>query len=189
MKKNIFYSFALLLSTVCLFSFDLPKGWFPSGDATKSYDMGIDKGMGRDGKNVATIKSNAKKISGFGTLMQTAIPDKYLGKRVRMTGYVKSENVAEWAGLWFRVDQKDKRAVAFDNMQDRAIKGTTAWKRYEIVLDVSQNSSNLAYGALLSGTGQIWFDDIQFEIVENTVPLTGGDISALEEPRNLDFED
>jgi hypothetical protein len=189
MKKKILYSFTLLLSAVCLFSFDMPKGWYPSGDAAKSYDMGIDKGMGRDGKNVATIKSNTKTISGFGTLMQTAIPDKYLGKRVRMTGYLKSANVAEWSGLWFRVDQKGRQAAAFDNMQDRAIKGTTDWKRYEIVLEVAQNSSHLAYGALLVGTGQIWFDDIQFEIVDNAVPLTGGDLNALEEPRNLGFEE
>jgi AraC family transcriptional regulator len=26
--------------------------------------------------------------------------------------------------------------VAFDNMQDRPIKGTTDWQRYEVVLDV-----------------------------------------------------
>jgi len=83
----------------------MPKGWFAAGSEPKSYDMGTDKGAGRDGKNAATIKSTAKKISGFGTLMQQCLPDKYLGKRVRMSGYMKSKDVDSWAGFWFRVDQ------------------------------------------------------------------------------------
>src|ERR1017187_9937896 len=117
--------------------------------------MGIDKGAGQGGKNCATIKSTDKKIDGFGTLMQMCKPDKYLGKRVRMTGYVKSESVTDWAGLWLRVDQANSQVpLAFDNMQDRAIKGTYAWKKYEIVLDVPANASMIAFGALLSGTGQ-----------------------------------
>lgn len=129
--------------------------------------MGIDKGAGQDGKNTATIKSTAKKIKGFGTLMQNCLPDNYLGKRVRMTGMVKTKDVSDWAGLWFRVDEKSSNnSLSFDNMKDgkkdRSIKGTTDWTKYEIVLDVPLNSSNLAYGALLVGTGQIWFDDIKF---------------------------
>ena len=46
-----------------------------------------------------------------------------LGKRVRMTGLVKSENVASWAGLWLRVDQSgSQQPLSFDNMGDSRIK-------------------------------------------------------------------
>src|ERR1044071_5428324 len=159
--KRIFTSVLLIALTVTLFSFDLPTGWFKAGSEPKSYDMGIDKGAGRDGKNAATIKSTSKKISGFGTLMQQSLPDKYLGKRVRMSGYMKSKDVNSWAGFWFRVDQANSQeSLSFDNMQSRAIKGTTDWKKYEIVLDVPTKASNLAYGALVDGTGQIWFCDL-----------------------------
>ena len=186
----------ILLIAFTLASFDRPTGWFTAGSAPESYDMGIDQGAGQDGKNAATIKSKVKKINGFGTLMQDCLPDNYLGKRVRMSGMVKTKDVAEWAGLWFRIDQKNSdRDLGFDNMhdgkKDRSIKGTTDWTRYEIVLDVPVNASNLAYGALLVGTGQIWFDDIKFEIVDNTVPTTGESSEHLmpgKEPVNLDFE-
>lgn len=186
----------ILLVAFTLASFDTPIGWFRAGSAPESYDMGIDKGAGQDGKNAATIKSRVKKINGFGTLMQDCLPDNYLGKRVRMSGMVKTKDVSEWAGLWFRIDQKDSdRELGFDNMHDgktdRSIKGTTDWTRYEIVLDVPVNASNLAYGALLVGTGQIWFDDIKFEIVDNSVPTTGGSTENQlpgKEPVNLDFE-
>ena len=111
-----------------------------------------------------------------------------------MTGYVRSENVKGWAGLWFRVDQLgSKQFAAFDNMQTRGIKGTTDWTKYEIVLDVPTNASTLNFGALLSGTGQIWFDDITFEIVDDSIKTTGwsntsGSNTILTEPVNLNFE-
>ena len=46
---------------------------------------------------------------------------------------VKSQDVVGWAGLWMRVDQ-GKDAVAFDNMQDRSIKGTTDWRHDDVIL-------------------------------------------------------
>ena len=176
------------MAAVCmLLSFDLPKGWFVAGSMPDKYEMGIDPGAGINGKNAATIRSNANKIRGFGTLMQSCIPGKYLGKRVRMTGSMKSDDVAGWAGFWFRVDQADsKKSLSFDNMYNRRVTGTTDWKQYEIVLDVPSNASNLAYGALLSGKGQIWFDNIRFEIVDDKTPKT--EWSKLEAPQNLDFE-
>src|SRR6478609_3552287 len=101
-------------AAMTLFSFDLPAGWFKAGSEPKSYEMGIETGAGQDGKNAATIKSKSNKIKGFGTLMQDCLPDNYLGKRVRMTGLVKSANVEEWAGLWFRVDEKEsKKHISF----------------------------------------------------------------------------
>ncbi len=116
-------------------------GWFIAGSAPKSYDMGTDKGAGQNGKNAATIKSIDSTVNGFGTLMQQCSPGKYLGKRVRMTGYMKSKDVKDWAAFWLRIDQKGSmQPLSFDNMhdmsKDRSIKGTTDWTKYEIVLDV-----------------------------------------------------
>ncbi len=52
-------------------------------------------------------------------------------------------------------------------------------------------ASNLAYGALLVGTGQIWIDNLNFEVVDNSVATTGKGMEKLmplKEPSNLDFE-
>ena len=194
MTKKILKSVLLIATAVALFSFDLPKDWFKAGSDPNKYDMGIDKGSGQDGKNAATIKSIDNTISGFGTLMQECKPDKYIGKRIKMSCYIKSENVIDWAGLWLRVDHEGSDTpLSFDNMQDRAVKGTTSWTKYEIVLDIPAKASMLAYGALLSGTGQIWFDNLKFEVVETLVKTTGTYNSGktdnkLPEPANLDFE-
>ncbi len=190
MKKIIYVSF-IAFTVAILSSFDLPADWFKAGSDPASYDMGIDKGAGQDGKNAATIKSKDKKINGFGTLMQICSADQYAGKRVRMSGAMKSKDVGEWAGLWFRVDQlNSSEPLAFDNMQDRAIKGNTEWKTYEIVLDVPARASQLAFGALLSGTGQVWFTNLRFEVVDASVPTTDLEKKdkQLKEPSNLNFE-
>ncbi len=197
MKMKTKFLFAPLVAAlfILLTAFDFPSDWIIGGSKYKCYYMGTEKGAGRDGKNAATLLSVNKKINGFGTLMQNSLPDKFLGKRVRMTGYMKTADVKEWAGLWFRVDQQfTGQALGFDNMHDgssdRSLGGTKDWTRCELVLDVPLSASNLAYGALLQGTGQIWLDDINFEIVDKSIPVTciQDGFMPLLEPTNLDFE-
>lgn len=188
--KTVLLHSALLGAALSLVSFTLPTGWFAAGSQPKSYEMGIAAGSGQSGKNAATIKSIETGVTGFGTLMQNSSPGKFLGKRVRMTGYLKSQDVTGWAGFWLRVDKAGaSRPLAFDNMQERAVKGTTDWKKYELVLDVPADATNLAYGALLDQTGQIWFDNIRFEVVDATVPVSGRQQALPTAPTNLNFEE
>jgi hypothetical protein len=169
-------------------SANLPKGWFPAGSHPGDYLMAVDKVVVHSGAGSATIKSIVPEPKGFGTLMQQCAPGDYREKRVRFSSYIKSKDVTGWAGLWFRVDGGKARSLRFDNMQDRPIKGTKDWTKCENVLDVPKESTNLAYGVLLSGGGQVWFDDVNFEIVDKSVPTTdvrGGN----SKPSNLKFED
>jgi hypothetical protein len=95
------------------------------------------------------------------------------------------------AGLWMRVDGKDEAVLNFDNMSDRPISGTTAWSQYEVVLDISPYAEAIAFGVLLSGPGQVWLDGIRFDIVDQSVPATGGVVDngqLPDEPVNLDIE-
>jgi len=182
--------------TVALFTFgllaitvkpNLPKGWFKAGSKPDSYAMEIDKSTYKSGNSAATIQSIDEEIDGFGTLMQTCAANDYLGKKIKMSGFVKSEDVKGWAGLWLRIDsKKGGSSLSFDNMQDRPIKGTTDWKTYEIILEVPDNASTLNFGAMLAGTGKLWFDDLKFEIVSDNTPSTGQ--AKLLKPANLDFE-
>jgi hypothetical protein len=153
----------------------LPDSWYRAGGKLTNYEMVVDNIGGQNGKTIFVIKSNANTIDGFGTLMKNSTPGNYLGKRIRMTGSMKSKDVIDWAGFWLRVDGPEKNhSLSFDNMHDRAVKGTTEWKTYDIVLDVFPSATNIAFGALLSGNGQIWFENPTFEIVGNDVPTTSG---------------
>jgi hypothetical protein len=169
---------------------ELPEGWIRAGSAPADYEMGMDTVVRHTGRASAFIEAKGKDSKGFGTLMQTADPGDLKGKRVRLSAYVKSEKVDDWAGLWFRVDGEGRSnfALAFDNMQDRPIKGTNDWTRVFIVLDVPQEARALAFGILMNGSGRVWMDDLKFEVVGTDVPVTGASGGSRQGPQNLDFE-
>ena len=147
--------------------------WNYRGSMPDSYEMGPETGNDLNNQNVFKIKSLQSKINGFGTIMKTIKPNAYLGKTVKMTGYVKSENVKSWAGLWMRVDYYTAAVLAFDNMQRRAIKRTTDWTKYEVVLFVPLEATSISFGVLLQGTGKIWFKDVTLEVVDDSATETG----------------
>jgi beta-lactamase regulating signal transducer with metallopeptidase domain len=149
-------------------------GWLKTGDAPENYEIGKDtEGYYRDTSSYY-IASIIESHEGSGTIMKSIAPMEYLGHHVRMRTHIKSENVQDWAGMWMRVDGKSEeyRVLAFDNMQNRPITGTTDWTEYEIVLDVPEEAIGIAHGVLIHGPGKVWFDELHFEIVGDGVPLT-----------------
>jgi hypothetical protein len=166
-----------------------PKGW---GGGGKNYDFQIDRQIKRTGNGSATIKFIGPDSSGFGSMTQCIDPSKFLGKRVRWSGYIKAADAGK-ASLWMRVDGKDPKAesLSFDNMQDgREIRGTQEWKKCEVVLNISKEAKGICLGILLSGKGQLWADDLQIEIVGKDVPATEMLPRALpQSPINLNFEE
>jgi len=182
-------SIAAAIAAPMIFSLVLqagvPQGWYLAGTKPASYEAGTDERAAYNGHPSAYLKSKESVADGFGTLMQDFSAEKYAGKRVRLSAFAKSEDVEDWAGLWMRVD-KGSQSVAFDNMQDRPIKGTTGWKAYEVVLDVPQDATGIFFGVLLTKTGTVWLNSVKFEVVGQDVPVTGK--AKREGPTNLGFE-
>lgn len=167
-----------------------PSGWILAGNKPANYDTGVDAQVKYHDAPSAYLKSKTtasiQDDQGFGTLMQSFRAERYLGKRVRLSGFVKSDAVEGWAGLWMRID-KGSSVVGFDNMQDRAVKGTNDRRRYEVVLDVPQDATGIAFGVLLTGSGTVWLNSTNFDVVESDVPTTGTAQQA-DGPRNLNFQ-
>ena len=176
---------AAFLSMVCTAA--APPGWFLAGNRPQDYKTGVDAQASYAGQPSAYLKSTKPQIDGFGTLMQQFNADDYLGKRIRFSAFVKTDAVAGWCALWTRVD-KGTQSVAFDNMQDRAIKGTTAWQTYEIVLDVAPDATGIAFGILIDGTGTAWMSGAKLDVVGTNVPTTGPSMAAQQGPQNLALE-
>lgn len=113
----------------------------------------------QQGKASAVIESEG--TEGFRAIMYT-LPNNYAGRKITLSGYLKTENVTDgFAGLWMRIDPD----VAFNNMQNIGLKGTNDWKKYEVTLNMSpENTQQIVIGALLSGKGKIWVDDLKVSI-------------------------
>jgi AraC-like DNA-binding protein len=170
----------------------LLKGWHLSGSHPFHYQMGIDRRVFHKGKASGYLKSVS--VAGpdeFATMMQQFKANKYLGKRLKLSGFLKTKGVDGFCGFWMRVDDHLHDVLQFDNMSDRPIKGDNEWNHYAIVLDVPENSAVIAFGVLLSGKGHVWVDEITFEEVDSNTPTTNIDFSSelLDEPINLSFEE
>lgn len=152
-----------------------PAGWRKNGSKPDAFEVGVDANHSWGGMPSAYAKSvSADAQNAFAGMMQTTAADQYKNKRVRMNGWIKTEDVAQGGGqLWLRVDGPGGgNVLAFDNMNDRAPKGTNDWEEYSIVLDVPETATSLNYGYFLRGTGQMWINGVTFELVGDDVPST-----------------
>lgn len=149
-----------------------PKGWITAGSHPESYEMSLFTGFCHSGTKCAQLCSTTEAIDGFGTLAQSVYADGYRGKRIKLTAFIKSISVDDWAGLWMRVDGEDGEMLGFDNMQNRPIKGDTDWTQYHVVLDVPEKSTTIGFGVLLSGVGSLWLDDFELNVVDQDVEST-----------------
>ncbi|MFJ8068281.1 helix-turn-helix transcriptional regulator [Peribacillus sp. NPDC096447] len=170
----------------------LLKGWNLSGSHPFNYKMGIDRETFHKGQASGFLKSVTKESKEeFATMMQQFKAENYLGKRMKLSGFLKSKDVDGFCGLWMRVDNALLDVLQFDNMGNRPVVNDTEWNHYYIVLDVPENSAIISFGVLLSGRGQVWIDELEFEEISTDIPTTNIDYGCdlLDGPENLSFEE
>lgn len=168
------------------------KGWLLSGSHPQNYEMGVDDKIVHEGRKSGFLQSKTvMQDDEFATMMQQFKADIYKGKRMRLSCFVKSKEVKQFAGVWMRVDNSIGDVLQFDNMSDRPITGTNDWNYYSIVLDIPDNSSIISFGILIQGHGKLWVDGFSFAEVDLTTKTTNIDVTPelLDEPINLSFED
>jgi hypothetical protein len=181
----------------------LPSGWERMfSRAADLYRIYVDSEIKHGGQASASLKFNCGGHQyPWVSLAQPIAADEYRGKRVRLSGWLKTVDAGE-AGLWMRVDG-EQRMLAFDNMSDRVVSGTTDWKMYSVVLDVPDDAKNIFLGVLLTGKGQTWADDLTFEVVGRKIAVTNKALAenidnpdrakipkaTIKRPINLGFEE
>jgi hypothetical protein len=182
-------SYTKIPNTICI-----SDVWYKAGRGYFNYYMNTDTSA-RTGKASMTIRSVDERREGEGCIYQVVNSGKFNGKRIRMTGYLKSSAITQgWAGLILEIGQPGlTEPVIFDRMSDRKVSGTTGWTKYELVLDVPMDATTITFGLQLNGNGQVWMDDLHLEAVDKTVPVTASpdaqkEETFLKEPANLDFE-
>jgi len=170
-----------------------PVGWKELGNNSKAFEVGVDSNQPFGGVSSAYVKSvDDSATKTFGGLGQSTSADQYKNQRVRMTGWIKTEDANDSGGhLWLRVDSPTPgKMLAFDNMENCAPRGTTDWQEYSVVLDVPSEATSLNYGFFLGGKGQMWVNSVNIERVSAETPAT----NMLKPPKplpsapvNLDF--
>lgn len=94
----------------------------------------------------------------FYALSQTVDAAPLHGARLRLRGKVRTANHG-LGRIWLRVDRGGQRGF-FDNMNDRPVT-SVGWTTAEIVGDVAPDATQIAFGAVMSGGGTVWYDDLE----------------------------
>ncbi|MGY5848492.1 S41 family peptidase [Salegentibacter sp. HM20] len=120
--------------------------------------------------------------SGFGNLVLSLDSEKYKGKEIKYTAWVKLKERSEGTGhLWLRVDKSDNTPGFFENMDANPIESNN-WEQYEIVGEVDELASGIVLGSFLKGKGTLLIDDVHLYYKENEewieIPIKNNDFEA-----------
>jgi hypothetical protein len=171
-----------------------PVGWIKNGAKPESYVVGVDSLQTWGGMPSAYVESLAPTVDGggFGGMMQTTAAEDFVGKRVRLSGWIKTEDANQGGGhLWLRIDGQERgQMLGFDNMNNRAVKGTSDWQEASVVLDVPAGAGALAYGFFVEGGGKMWVSGQRIEEVGPEVAPTNLAVKKAlpKKPANLGFD-
>ena len=142
---------------------EMPNGWFNSEGhvsnvSTKYSVRVVRRDNGVSGSCVVMSRHNADKGE-FGSLMQRVQARYLAGKTIKYEGELRAEGIDGWAGLWLRVDGDQTPNLIFDNMNNRAIQGSTPWTLFELSVKLPEETVWLNYGIVMSGSGRLWADN------------------------------
>jgi hypothetical protein len=158
-----------------------PRGWGGGPPGTIFVDGEIVHG----GRWSVRLERDAASPDAFSTLTK-ATPMDFAGTTLEWRGFLRSEGVSGYLGLWMREDG-DTPGLAFDNMQQRQVKGTHDWTAYSITLPVHRDAKQLYFGVLVAGTGKVWADDLQL-LVDGKPVWEAPRMERSKTPIDLDHE-
>ncbi len=143
-----------------------PFGWDYWEDG---YDVAIDEKVSYSGKYSLRIEPNPDNSHHQGTggvsYLYHGIHD---NQRIRVTGSIKNDSTnKDSIGLYIRCYtlQGNVGNITYDS----DFIGTHDWQEYSVELVASKETNFLVFGAILSGSGKIWVDNIRLFVDENEV--------------------
>jgi erythromycin esterase len=151
-----------------------PTGWYANG---AGYEIVVDSAQHfAGGASLRTrwvsTTAYASGVGKFAVASQTVPMSMVAGRRLHLTGYVRTENVnTGYAGFWMRVDGPTGM-ISLDNMSDRGARGTMPWTRYDLEMQVDSGATAAIFGIIHPGDGTAWFDSLTVSVVGPAMPRT-----------------
>ncbi len=135
------------------------------------YRVLLDDSVSNSGKFSASIErsGSTEYPTGptSGRLVQTISAMSYAGRRARLSGYLKTQEVKA-AGLMLLINTSTDRIVP-STAQYSIERGTNDWQKVEFLIDVPEAAAMLTFGAYLEDTGCLWLDDLSLMVVDDDV--------------------
>ena len=176
MRVFIMLGLALLVGVRPTLAQDPAAGapWFAFGPNDTAYALVLDTTVAHHGRASLLLHSLPGADSTTWIASQQVVNAiHYRTKRIRLRAHLQAEMVSS-AGLWLTVDGyvDGKSATLFDDSLTTALHGTVSWREVTVVFDVDSRATCIRYGSMLNGLGDVWLDDISFDTVPTTIPVT-----------------
>lgn len=148
-----------------------PEGWFVPTPGYAAVAVADEQAPG--GRAVELARGPVP-VRGFGNFMQSIDATPYRGKRIKLTGIIRSvaDQGAVRSQMWLRVDRQGDQVGFFDNMADRPItaKHADAYHPFSITGSVSPDAQRLSFGVMLMGlTGSVRIASISIDTVGEAI--------------------
>jgi hypothetical protein len=140
---------------------DGTTGW--SIDAT-GYTAAADSTVRHGGNRSLRLASERAGARGATAELFAPVEDVH-GRRVKLTGWIKTRDVTGGAGLLLRAEGSLEDTL-FEDFRRRAKKGTNEWTPLEVTLVVPHEAQRITIGVMITGTGTVWFDDLALAVDE-----------------------
>ena len=141
---------------------DCTGGWYP--DWSVAFEWGVDSSVRYSGQQ--SLRIHVDSAASYGSMARNMAASEVAGKRVRLSGYMRTEAVTGYAGFWYASLNKGGGFSVAD-MSAQEVRGTTPWTRYTIEVDIPLNARDIIIGADVVGSGTAWFDAFELEIDGN----------------------
>jgi C-terminal processing protease CtpA/Prc len=132
-----------------------PSGWYTNPSTT----VNVDNHVAHSGRWSVRFDRNSASEDGFSVITRS-IPVDFAGGNVELHGYLRTKDVAGYAGLWMREDGEGQMLM-LENMASQHVGGTREWSEYTIKVPIDAKARQLFFGVLLVGTGTLWADDLR----------------------------
>jgi erythromycin esterase len=137
-----------------------PTLWRTVGEG---YSFQLDPVQPRSGRyslRIERTSSGNAAANSFGAARLALPATEFRGKTLHFGGCIRTAGAADGASLVVYVNGPDG-GLQRDTMEDRAPRGTTPWRRYDIELAVDAKATRVVMAVVLTGNGTAWFDSLE----------------------------
>lgn len=143
---------------------DGTNGWSFAEGPSQHFDYGVALPTAAHPTASVFLKTKPGGSKGKGSVGQAFLADDYRGKRLRLSGLLKTEQVEGATGVFLQAEGASE-TLRSANMQQQPLQGTHDWTPCALEIDVPTESISLALGLMLLGMGQVWLTDVRLEVV------------------------
>ena len=134
------------------------------GNAAASYAMeSSGHPLDTAGANVSIHSTAAVADEKFGAAGQWVTPDGLRGKRVTLSGEIRTAEVKGGASLWMRFDH-DSEMLWLDNGGATALRGSEEWTRRNVSFVVPDKATAIWVGMIVRGSGSAQVRNLKLQV-------------------------